>query len=294
MSAGIGELHRLLLAMAGRLPGELLCAARGWLAGGHGADVAEAVAFAVVAGGIVVTAAEREVLGEALPVGAEVGTAALTAYRKGDGGDGGPDPAMVRAARESGADLAVWRTWRDGRVYLVHAPGRGGREQARLAARLHDAVAGTEPVCPQVDVFGGVGELPRAQWAALTDAELIWPDAPAAPVRVAGVEPGEATAGAVEHRRLAEYLDAAPLLIPVAGRLPDLLDPARPRVVPDGWRTDGRWVWPVAVVHYLMEYDRAPEPALLQHIRARDYTPPSPDLAAMHQSMTAWRTERSA
>ncbi|WP_020669099.1 TNT domain-containing protein [Amycolatopsis nigrescens] len=44
--------------------------------------------------------------------------------------------------------------------------------------------------------------------------------------------------------------------------------------VPAGLHTDGIWIWPAAVPYYLRKYAIAPEPELVEHIRARNFQPP--------------------
>ncbi|MFB6614756.1 serine/threonine-protein kinase [Streptomyces sp. NPDC085524] len=50
---------------------------------------------------------------------------------------------------------------------------------------------------------------------------------------------------------------------------PDRLDPARSRVVPAGFRTDGLWVWSDQIAYYLERYRCAPDPALRHHLAQR-------------------------
>ena len=74
--------HHLLLRMAGRLPDELISAARRWLADGELVDVAQSVMFAAMAGRVPVTDADADLL-----------AATLTA----DGEDAGPLAAIERS-----------------------------------------------------------------------------------------------------------------------------------------------------------------------------------------------------
>ncbi|MET9690450.1 hypothetical protein ABZY81_18530 [Streptomyces sp. NPDC006514] len=69
-----------------------------------------------------------------------------------------------------------------------------------------------------------------------------------------------------EHLTSAEECAALPRLLreaPVAlhGLVPepDRLDPARSRVVPAGFRTDGLWVWSDQIAYYLERYRCAPQ-----------------------------------
>ncbi len=69
--------------------------------------------------------------------------------------------------------------------------------------------------------------------------------------------------------RLAGYLSSGRLVRRATGEVPDPLDPRyRLRL---GWRTDGAWVWPEALAHYVLTRGVAPELELLCHIEARGY-----------------------
>ena len=95
-------------------------------------------------------------------------------------------------------------------------------------------------------------------------------------------ESGTATFGAERERlgeqrereRLAEYLRSGRLVLSTTGRDQDRLDPARGRVVPISFRTDGEWVWSEALAYYVAEYGIAPEGALRDHAADREYEMP--------------------
>ncbi|MEU6644917.1 TNT domain-containing protein [Saccharomonospora sp. NPDC046836] len=76
-----------------------------------------------------------------------------------------------------------------------------------------------------------------------------------------------------EVQRILGYLYRAPITVARPGALPDLFTPGPPNV-PDAFHTDGVWIWPAAVPHYLRKYGVPPEAELLDHIRAHDYRPP--------------------
>jgi hypothetical protein len=78
-----------------------------------------------------------------------------------------------------------------------------------------------------------------------------------------------------EIERLLGYLTGAPLSLYVPSRDLDRVQPARRRVVPMSFRTDGMWIWSEAVGYYLATYAYAPEPALRDHIASRDYQLPA-------------------
>lgn len=76
-----------------------------------------------------------------------------------------------------------------------------------------------------------------------------------------------------EVPRLLAYLYRAPVVLTRSGALPDLFVPGPP-TVPDAFHTDGTWIWPASVPHYLRTYGVPPEPDLLDHIRAAGYRTP--------------------
>ncbi|HKS48810.1 MAG TPA: TNT domain-containing protein [Amycolatopsis sp.] len=85
-----------------------------------------------------------------------------------------------------------------------------------------------------------------------------------------------------EVRPVLDYLYRAPVVVTRPGRLPDAFAPAGPPDVPDAFHTDGLWIWPAAVPHYLRKYGLPPEGELLDRIRANRYRVPylRPELRA--------------
>ncbi|MCP2236679.1 TNT domain-containing protein [Prauserella halophila] len=78
-----------------------------------------------------------------------------------------------------------------------------------------------------------------------------------------------------EIPRVLGYLFRAPVVLARQGGLRDLFAPqGAPHDVPDAFHTDGTWVWPAAVPHYLRKYGVPPEQDLLDAIRAKQYTVP--------------------
>ncbi|GAB2979463.1 TNT domain-containing protein [Amycolatopsis acidiphila] len=77
-----------------------------------------------------------------------------------------------------------------------------------------------------------------------------------------------------EMRPVLDYLYRAPVVLSRPGRLPDTINPNAPADVPDAFHTDGAWIWPAAVPHYLRRYGLPPEPELLERIRANSYRLP--------------------
>jgi hypothetical protein len=70
---------------------------------------------------------------------------------------------------------------------------------------------------------------------------------------------------------LLRYLERQPEVLISSGLGPDAFSGGADVDVPQGYHTDGTWVWPTAVAHYLRKYAIAPEPEFLAHIRERGY-----------------------
>jgi hypothetical protein len=77
-----------------------------------------------------------------------------------------------------------------------------------------------------------------------------------------------------EVRAVLDYLYRAPVALSRPARLTDIFAPNARQDVPDAFHTDGSWIWPAAVPHYLRVYGVPPEPELLDHIRANGHRPP--------------------
>ncbi|WP_158879661.1 TNT domain-containing protein [Amycolatopsis anabasis] len=77
-----------------------------------------------------------------------------------------------------------------------------------------------------------------------------------------------------EMRGVLDYLYRSPVALARPARLPDVFANAPQQDVPDAFHTDGSWIWPAAVPHYLRKYGVPPEPDLLEHIRANAHRPP--------------------
>jgi hypothetical protein len=88
-----------------------------------------------------------------------------------------------------------------------------------------------------------------------------------------------------ERAILAEYLAAGEPLLMTTGLIDDILAPERTEVVPLSFRTDGTWIWVDAIEYYLVEHGIAPEPELLEHLRARVGTAPSPSGVQLYRAL---------
>ncbi|WP_410667110.1 TNT domain-containing protein [Amycolatopsis sp. cmx-4-68] len=76
-------------------------------------------------------------------------------------------------------------------------------------------------------------------------------------------------------RGVLDYLFRAPVALHRPAPLPDIFGaPGAPPDVPNAFHTDGTWIWPAAVPHYLRKYGVPPEPELVEHIRAAGFRPP--------------------
>ncbi|WP_432835365.1 HD domain-containing protein [Dactylosporangium sp. CA-092794] len=87
--------------------------------------------------------------------------------------------------------------------------------------------------------------------------------------------PGELTEADRRFHRVLRYLRSGAWVI----RDPhtfgaDPLDPAAPAAVPRGYRTDGDWIWPVALEYHLEHHGVAPPPELLDLMAERGYYSP--------------------
>ncbi len=74
-----------------------------------------------------------------------------------------------------------------------------------------------------------------------------------------------------------EYLNTAHVIMGGRGFDKDLFVPDSPADVPAAFHTDGTWIWPASVPHYLAKHGVPPEADLVAHIRANGFTPPQLD-----------------
>jgi len=88
-----------------------------------------------------------------------------------------------------------------------------------------------------------------------------------------------------ERHRLTAYLRAGAPILTTTALQPDLIDPARGKVVGASFRTDGTWVWSEALAYYVGAYGLAPEDEFYAHIQARHYACPVPSGAAQDTAL---------
>src|SRR5690606_23243885 len=77
-----------------------------------------------------------------------------------------------------------------------------------------------------------------------------------------------------EVRGVLHYLYSAPVVLVGNGPQPDIFAPQTAPSVPNAYHTDGKWIWPAAVPHYLRMHGVAPEPELLEPTRNTSSRPP--------------------
>ncbi|WP_157562767.1 hypothetical protein [Micromonospora chokoriensis] len=234
----------------------------------------------------------------------------LTVPYDGPGAADDVDRAAVAAAEAQRNDgvavAALWRAWRfpaidaqwppPRRIYLLQSDDEAA--VPALAVHLQDALEAVGETDPQVEVFVDPDELPAYQRNTLGFSTLLWTATPPIRPLVARVyDMFDAESGpgfASDHPRLdgderdqiLEYLaDGTPLLI-TPTLSPDVVDPAAGEVVPTGFFTDGRWIWADAAVYYLRTYGLAPDPDLVEAIRASHYLPPEVDAVALHRALS--------
>ncbi|WP_330272824.1 SseB family protein [Lentzea sp. NBC_00516] len=86
--------------------------------------------------------------------------------------------------------------------------------------------------------------------------------------------------GAREQFLILRYLESAPVVLSSRGSATDLFTGGEEKVVPLGYHTDGRWVWPASVAYHLRTHEIPPSMALVDHIRQQRYeVPVVPEIA---------------
>ncbi|MCD5348922.1 hypothetical protein [Kineosporia mesophila] len=338
--------HELLLRVAGTVSDDLISEARGWLAEGQSADVAQALGFFALTGQVPMTAADAALMmNELIADGQEF--EALADLELVGPDDTRPLPwvfspvriipddppqlvpvtldlttepaevvhdqidaaAVVAVAAETTA-AGLWRAWRapiddapwpaPRRVFVVSVVADADPDELpRLAARIQLALLAAGEDAPQVEVCQEDRPVPVYQTAACAHAALLWAAEAAHPIQLARVfdtvDPETGPAFDADHpliedipelERLLEYLDAALPVLTSSATMADILDPERPSVVPLTFRTDGHWVWTDTVSYYLEWYGLAPEPDLLEHVRASGELPPPVSDVALHRVLS--------
>jgi hypothetical protein len=90
-----------------------------------------------------------------------------------------------------------------------------------------------------------------------------------------------------EAPHVLHYLNTAHVVMGGRGFDADLFDPAGARDVPAAFHTDGVWIWPASVPHYLAKHGVPPEADLVAHARAMGFAPPPIDPETAQAAYTA-------
>jgi hypothetical protein len=220
------------------------------------------------------------------------------------GGPGGtPDPpeqahtpaehAAVQAVAAEPGVVGLWRAWRfpddqapwppPKRVFVIEV---ADGDQPALAARVAGGLAAAGETDPQVEVCRSGDELPAYTELAMLSGELLWAAESAARIEVTPVfddldayagpsfRPDHPVLDEDEADKVAAYLFGGEPLLLTMSLLDDVVDSSQEAGVPMSYRTDGKWIWNEASAYYAEEHQLAPDPGLLEHVRASDYSPP--------------------
>ena len=320
--------HLLLLGLAGRVSDSVVARCRDLLADQREADVGQALVAGILAEAVPLFEVEVDFLGDAMgwtdeadetlsgiaitESGVPLGYG-FAAHPEADDDIDGEGERADRAAIESTTALAgtigLWRAWRlstgnrpsrhIAAVYVVEVD-----EDADLifvTGQIQRALVAAGQADPRVEVYPAGFELPSYQRLARGQGELLWSRTPDPGVQIAvlfdEVDPTHGPRFRPDHPSvddeelpwLVEYLRRGEPLLMTTGRLGDVVNLARGKVVPMSFRSDGNWVWSDATTYYLETYGLLPDPALVAHVRAQNYVPPMVDDVAMHRAMSALR-----
>ena len=78
-----------------------------------------------------------------------------------------------------------------------------------------------------------------------------------------------------DRTEVVKYLSSAPPFVACPGVEGDVLDPSVRTAGPLHILTDGEWEWPALLAYYVRKYNIELPQDFLDHIRARNYVPPS-------------------
>ena len=222
--------------------------------------------------------------------------------------DGEPADEIERRAMHAVARVpaarAVWRAWRypgagapwprPRRVWVVETDAHA--DLAGVTGRIQAALDFAGEIHGQVETYAIGSELPGYQLLARSYGALMWTREPCPPLRIAtilnrgpAVDGGLAVVmdrpvlGAWESERVQCYLTQCVPVLVTADRMDDVITTQRD-IVPMSLITDGHFVWCEATHYYVERYRLAPDAAFLAHIRAREYTVPVIDGAAVYRA----------
>lgn len=313
------ELHEMLLRVAGWMPDDVLCRARGSLAAGRCAEVADLLVFTGRRCPLPLDDGDLDSLEELLiPAGGAAadwepvapGSTSVWRFSADLDADGlrGGRVLLAEVSRTPGV-RGLWAAVRlpvgevmcpgPRVVYVVEVDddGDAGVEPADLAGRFQTALAGAGERDPQVEVVSMHGVRPAYQRAAQEDGRLLWSPHPASEIRVARVvdeAPRPSPSRPLvpdenERARLVAYLDAGTELPVRTGVVVDVVDPRVGPMVPAAFRTDGAWVWTDSVSYHLRVHHFAPEPEFFDHLRGVEGLPPALDTVTLGRAVEALR-----
>ena len=190
--------HAMLMRVAGKVPDDLLCATRAWLAQGNLREVSRAVIYAVTAQGIAMDQFDIALLADQLSAVGEITVAQfdpLPAYLFSPNGPGrddeepvqdGPrdelDRTAIEAVKSIDGVLGLWRTWRSPiagppwppprRVFLLETGADA--HFAEIAGTIQRELTAAGESSPQIEVFPSGVELPVYQRVARAYSTLLW------------------------------------------------------------------------------------------------------------------------
>ncbi|WP_431977488.1 hypothetical protein [Micromonospora haikouensis] len=314
------EWHRMLLALAGRLPDEVVARCRAWLADGRTPQAARAVVLAASAHQVGITGVEAALLAAALADGGEdartvdgvgrVDRAAAPAYGMAPTGPdvlaehgdeipfrmdlsvrhdvpGGPDAmdgAAVRWCAADGRAHALWRSWR----YPAEGTPQGPARRLYLVQAREEA--GLAAVAADLQAALAAAGEAHPQVEVFVEGEVL----PAYQQRALGFSALLWTAAPARAPRLAPDAVPADPGLPDAPGVAAYLDAGEPlSVVTDvhgaraeaAYRTDGTWIWPAAAGDAVRARRQDPGPPLLAHVRGRSYQPAPVGIVAAHRAL---------
>lgn len=319
------HLHYALLRLAGRVPDEVLIEARRLLAQTQLADATEALTFACLHYHVPMDGRDQDLLRTILADERaqpervdQISTAdgdIVPPYTldvpEPDETPEGVDEAISLRAAELPEVLAVWKASRRPGSGTSWPPARlvwtaevdTDLDGVDTTAELTLALASAGEQSPLVEVYHSGTRLPAYQDLARLRGELVWTRLDVEKPRIAKVydfadengQPGfhedHPLVDADEREELVEYLSAGEPLLMTTALIDDIVDPSRTEVVPLTFRTDGHWIWVDAVAYYLEQHGLAPEPDLLEHLRARAGQRPAPNGVQLARALEALDTD---
>ncbi|MCM4083457.1 hypothetical protein [Paractinoplanes hotanensis] len=316
----VADWHRLLLALAGRLPDQVITESRAWLAAGRTATVAQAVVSAALAHHVAITddevaqlaaalgegtrealepvTAGRDVLGVAPPYGMAPAGADVLAEHEEDipfrmdlsartDVPGGPDAVDSAAVAWCTADehtVALWRSWR----YPAEGTPSGPVRRLYLVQVTAEAALSTVTAGLQATLETCGERAPQVE-SFVEESRL-----PAYQSRALSYsallwaatpaeEPGIAPGAVTADPDLADRVWVAAYLD--AGRPLTVMKDSLGERAERAHRTDGTWIWPVTAGDDVRESRQDPAGPLLAHIRDRFYQPSAVDAVAAHRAL---------